>query len=191
VRFKALASNSSTQGHVFATLGIVQEHDLKPADIAEVHIKAPLRESKHTTTASKKYARNAESADHSAFFANAMVIKERAFGPRAVRSENFTDPVVLDLIERITVEADPTLTGRQGASEIVTKDGRRFSKRVLVPHGIGNDPLTDKELERKFTENCAPYMDDRRVGDLIDACWNVDRLDDLGRLTELTVFPKR
>ena len=102
VKFKAMPANATTHGHVFATLAIVKEQDLKPEDIAAVHISAPIRESRHTTTPAKKYPRNAESADHSAFYANALAIKERAFGPDSIEPEKFTDPVVLDLIEKIT-----------------------------------------------------------------------------------------
>ena len=80
-RHKALPLNGTTHGHVFATLSIVKEHDLKPEDIQAVKIRASLRECSHTTTPAKKYPRNAESADHSTFFANAIAIKERAFSP--------------------------------------------------------------------------------------------------------------
>lgn len=189
-RFKALAANGTSHGHAFATLAIVKEHDLKPEDIAAVHIKASPRESRHTTTPSKKYPRNAESADHSAFFINAIALIERGFGPDAVTHKKFTDPEVLDLIEKMTVKADPSMTMFQGSSEILTKDGRRFYKRIDVPHGIGNDPLTDKELEDKFGQMASRYMGDAQIRKIFDACWNAERLDDLGKLATLMVFPE-
>ena len=189
VWFKSLAANGTTHAHVLATLGIVKEQDLKPEDIAAVHIRASLRESQHTTTPAKKYPRNAESADHSAFYANALAIKERAFGADSIKPEKFTDPVVLNLIEKITVDADPSLSRFAGASEIVTRDGRSFQKRIDVPHGFENDPLTDKELEQKFSEMASKYMDDEQLKKIIDTCWNVEKLDDLGKLTGLMVFP--
>jgi 2-methylcitrate dehydratase len=168
----------------------VKEHDLKPEDIAAVRIKAGLRESRHTTTFSKKYPRSAENADHSAFYANAIAIKERAFGPESFEPEKFTDPVVLDLIERITVEPDPSMPeeGYQGISEITTKDGRRFHKRVDTPHGFADDPLTDGELEDKFREMAAKYMGEVQIQKIFDTVWNVEKLKDMGTLTKLMVF---
>ena len=189
VRFKAMAANGTTHGHVSATLGIVKEQNLKPEDIAAVHVKCTTRTFRHTTTPAKKYPRNAESADHSAFYANALVIKERAFGADSIKPEKFTDPVVLDLIEKITVEADPSLGRIQGASEIVTKDGRRFRKRIDVPHGLGDVSLTDKELEEKFSEMASKHMRNEHIRKIFDACWNVEKLDDLGKLTKLMIFP--
>ena len=171
----------------------VKEQDLKPEDIASVRIKAGLRECRHTTTTVKKYPRNAESADHSAFYANAIAIKERSFGPESIMPEKFTDPIVLDLIEKITVEPDPTMPerGYQGISEITTKDGRRFQKRVDTPHGFGDDPLSDGELEDKFREMAAKYMGEKQIKEIFSSVWNVERLDDMRKLTALMVFQSR
>lgn len=190
VRHKSIAANITTQGHVMATMQIVKENDLKPEDIASVRIRTGLRESKHTTTFSKKYPRNAESADHSAYYANAIAIKERSFGHDSIEPHKFTDPVVLDLIEKITVEADPDLPefGTHGISEIITRDGRRFEKRVDAPHGTGDDPMSDQELEEKFSRMAADYYDQPKIRELIDLIWNIDQLDDLDPLLELMTF---
>jgi 2-methylcitrate dehydratase len=190
VKFKAMPTNATTAGHVAATIAIVKEHDLKPADIASVHIRASLRESRHTTTPAKKYPRNAESADHSAFYANALAIIERAFGLDSIQADKFTDPEVLRLIEKITVEPDAALGAFQGISEITTKDGRRFSHRVDVPHGLG-DPLSDRELEDKFSEMALRYLRKEHVANLVHACWNVDKLDRAAELARLMVFPRK
>jgi 2-methylcitrate dehydratase len=187
-RFKAMPTNATTAAHVFATLALVEEHDLKPEDIAAVHIRASVREARHTTTPAKKYPRNAESADHSAFYANALAIKERAFGPSSIEPEKFTDPVVLCLIEKMTVTGDATFTHYQGAAEIVTRDGRRLHKRVDVPHGVGNDPLSDAELETKFRELASPYMSEAQASVLVEACWRTETLEDVGQLAKLMVF---
>lgn len=190
---KSMCANSTTQGHVSATLAIVKENDLKPEDIAAVRIKAGLRESRHTTTLAKKYPRSAENADHSAFYGNAIAIKERAYGPEAHNPEKFTNPVVLELIEKITVEPDLSMPeqGEQGISEIITKDGRRFQKRVDTPHGYGDDPLTDKELEDKFREMATKYMGEDQLQKIFDAIWNIESLDDIIGLTGLMVFQPR
>ena len=189
-RFKRLCANRTTHGHIYATLAIVKEHDLKPEDIASVRISVGLRESRHTTALPKKYPRNAESADHSAFYANAIAIKERHFGPESADPRKFTDPVVLDLIEKITVEHDPSIPDRsaQGISEITTVDGRRFRKHVVTPHGLGDDPLSDEELEEKFREMAEKHMDEGQIRRILDTVWNLESLADVGQLTNLMVF---
>lgn len=189
VRFKSLAAHATGHGHMSATLGIVKEQNLRPEDIAAVRLRTPLRTSVHTVTPARKFPRNAESADHSAFYATALLIKERAFGAASIEEHKLADPVVLDLIGKTTLEADPGLTGHQGISEITTKDGRRFQKRVDTPHGFGDDPLTDSELEEKFRGMASKRMSEKQIKSIFDACWNVEKLADVGTLTQLMVFP--
>ena len=133
---------------------------------------------------------NAESADHSAFYANAIAIKERAYSPDAFDPKKFTDPVVLDLIEKITVEPDPSIPerGRAGSSEITTTDGRKFEKHIDVPHGFGNDPLTDQELEDKFGKMATKYMRDEQIKKIFDTVWHIETVNDVNQLTALMAF---
>lgn len=189
-RHKSVCANITSHGHMLATLAIVKENNLKPQDIAAVRIRTGLREARHTTTLAKKYPRNAESADHSAFYGNAIVIKERRFGPESFEPEKFCDPVVLDLIDKITVEGDPNLPeyGLAGISEITTKDRRRYEKRVDIPHGMGEDPLTDGELEDKFMEMAIKYMPEEQIQKIFDTVWHLESLEDISKLTRLMVF---
>src|SRR5262249_12309322 len=150
-----------------------------------------------------KYPRNAESADHSAFYTNAIAILEREVGPASADPRKFGDPRVVDLIEKMHVSVDPAFpprkkfealyfedTGRDGISEIVLKDGRRFKKHVLLPKGFGTDPLTDKELEEKFADQASLYMEKSQIQKIFDAVWSVDKLDDMGKLMALMVATK-
>jgi 2-methylcitrate dehydratase len=189
-RFKILCACGSLHGHIYATLDIVKEHDLKPQDIEAVRIKTCHADWEHDTTPAKKYPRNAESADHSVFYGNAIAIKERSFGPESFSPDKFTDPIVLDLIERITVEPDPTMSEHcaAGVSEITTTDGRRFVKRVDVPHGFGNDPLTDRELEDKFRKLASEHMGEDQIRRIFDVVWDLEKIDDIRELTRLMVF---
>ena len=192
-KHKFLPANYVTQGHVALTLAIVKENNLKPEDIAAVRITAGLREKLHTSYAAKKYPKNAESADHSVHFTHAIAIKERALTPEQYSPEKFIDPVVLDLMEKVTLEVDPKLPPSSDTvkTEILTKDGRRFQKRADIPHGHFNDPLTDAEVEDKVRQMAAKYMPESQIKSIIDTVWNLESLDDVGKLAALMVFPQR
>jgi 2-methylcitrate dehydratase len=192
-RFKAIPANTGTQSYILATLAIVNENDIKPEEIAAVHIKTSIREARHTTIPAKKYPRNSENADHSAFYTNAIAIKERKFGPESYSSEKYVDPVVLELIDKITVEADPKLPewSLQGTSEIITKDGRRWQKCVEQPHGFGSEPLSDRELEEKLKSLAEKYMSYEQVKNIFNTVWNLEGLDDMTQLTKLMIFKPR
>lgn len=111
-------------------------------------------------------------------------------GPEQFTPEKFVDPVVQDLIERIPVEPDPGMSskGFQGSSEMTTKDGRHFIKRIDTPHGLGEDPLSDQELEHTFRQMASKYMGEPKIQRIINTLWDVDRLDDTGRLARMMVF---
>lgn len=97
---------------------------------------------------------------------------------------------MLDLIDKITVEGDPNLPefGLAGISEITTKGGRRFQKRVDTPHGMGDDPLTDGELEDKFRQMAVKYMGKQQIQKIFETVWNLESLEDISKLTRLMVF---
>ena len=192
-RHKALPLNVSTIPHVLATLAVVKEHPVKPEDVAAVRMTTCVRETHHCTIPAKKYPRNAESADHSVFWPNAMVIRDGDLTPDSYKPENFTDPVILDLIEKITVEGDANRPYHWpgGGCRITTKDGSVFEKRFEGTHGLGNDPLTDAELEEKFRKMAKKYMGERQMKQIIDTVWNLEKLDDMGKLMKLMVFQPR
>lgn len=199
-RFKYLCATVPVQGIVQATLELVRENDIKPEDIAKVRVSLFEGASGIRPTTPIRYPRNAETADHSAYYLTAIAIKDREMTADSVIPDKMTDPVILDLIERISVVADPTLSkpgkvkfitgdGFEGKSEITTKDGRVFQRHVVVPHGLwGGDTLTDDELVEKFKVLASRHLDDARIEQLLDVIWNVERLEDMGELMKLTVF---
>ncbi len=191
-RHKLLCANGSSHGHLLATLAVVKENHIKPEEVASVLIKASPKEAHHTTTFTKKYPRTAENADHSAFYMNAYIIKEGRLDLESINPDNFVDPVILDLIEKITVEelAGPYIS-YEGYCRIITKDGRMFEKHIPCAHGFGNDPLTDKELEQKFSELTEKYINKKQIKKIIDTVWNVEKLERVSDLMKLTVFPAK
>ena len=188
--FKTICMNWTTNAHILASLALVKEHDIKPEEVARVRIRTSPRDAAHVTTFSRKYPKNAESATHSAYFGNAIVIKERALGPEQLREEKFTDPVVLDLIEKMTVEADHSFPerGPGGISEIWTKDGRHLEKRLEVPHGHISDPMSQAEIEDKFRRYAGIFIAPDKVRKLIDMARNVEKLGSVGELTRELVW---
>ena len=107
------------------------------------------REARHTTALPKKYPRNAETADHGAFYANAFAIKYRNFGPDSADPRHFTDPELIDLIGRITIVHDPALPdrGHSAISRIVTTDGRALDT-ISVAREFDRDEDEGRRADR-------------------------------------------
>ena len=190
--FKPLCVNYTTQSGVQCTIALCKEHDIKPEDVESVHITCCAREAVHTTYLAKKYPRNGESADHSLFYANALAIIERGFGPKSFKQEKFTDPMVQELTERITFSANDEWPGfsNAGGSAITLKDGRVFEKVLEEPYGHSSNPISDAALEEKFREMADEHFKSSEVDRLVDAIWSADQMDDIGDLARMLVFTK-
>lgn len=187
---KSIIADFSSHGHLTATLMLVREHDIKPEDIVEVRITTSERCAEHTGDPVKKYPENKETADHSSYYLTAIAIMDRQVGPDQFTPEKYNDPKVRELIDKVTLIGDPNLDKARpaGISEILTKQGKRYSLRVDYPRGHVHNPMTDAEVIDKFQSMASKYMGDEQMKQVIKTVFALDRLDDIEKLNSLMVF---
>jgi len=108
-------------------------------------------------------------------------------GLREYTDEAVNDPAIKRVRELTTATGDPSVTEDQVHVEVELRDGRKFSK--LVEQSLGNihRPLTDKQLEEKFRDQAILVLPAREVESVIQLCWKLDQLDDVGDLVTATV----
>lgn len=95
-------------------------------------------------------------------------------------------PDVLALIDKMTVSADASLP--RGVSCRLTAtlgDGRTVTEQVDDPRGSLGNPLTDQDLEGKFTMLAAPVIGEDPAARLASAVWNAEKFTDVGELIAL------
>ena len=100
--------------------------------------------------------------------------------------------MVLNIMDRVTIEADESYTAIYPGSlvEIRTRDGKLHSKKVVHPLGHYLNPVDDSEIEAKFHQMARRYMDEGQRREIIATVWEMDRLDEVGKLMELLHFRK-
>lgn len=188
-RFKNICADSTTMGMVQTTIKLVTENDIKPEDVERVLIQSGRRAYGHTSAQCKKYPRNVETCDHSAYYATAVAIKDRKYTINAMDPKNWDDPVVLDLIDRI--EAAPTdlidESGSGGIVDIWTKDGSHYSGMCEEAYGMGVTELTYEEIEAKFREMVELRFSKEHTDKLIHMIMNVDKLESIRELIDMTI----
>jgi 2-methylcitrate dehydratase len=188
---KSIIADYSAHGHLSATLRLVREHDIKPQDVAQVRITASTRCARHTGDPAKKYPHNKETADHSSQYLTAMAILERQLGPAQFSPEKYSDPKVLELIDKIVFEGDARLDAMfltAGTSEIVTKQEAKYTCQVDYAKGHPRDPLSDEEVVEKFTDMAAEHMSKTQIDRLVQTIFALDKLGDIRELNGLMVF---
>ena len=108
-------------------------------------------------------------------------------GLREYTDEAVNDPVITRVREAATAVGDPTITEDQAHIEVELTDGRRLTKFVEQSLGNIHRPLTDKQLEEKFRDQAILVLPAREVESVIQLCWKIDQLDDVGDLVTATV----
>src|SRR5271170_2177624 len=160
---KAFPTEALTHTPISAVLALVKHHDLKPHDIAKVHIRTTARGADILSDFSKYDPHTKEAADHSLPYVIAAAIAERQVTPLQFTLEKIMDPAIRAQLNKIVVVADPEIEKVFPALQRVvvtihTTDGHEFCKQLDYPKGDPRNPLTDKEVEEKFEALAGPVM---------------------------------
>lgn len=188
--FKALCSVGAVQGHLQATLELVRTYDIKPEEVDHVTISAGTKTIEHTGDPAKKYPTNKETADHSSYYLTAIAIVDREVGPEQYQPWKYSDPMVLNLIDKVTLEIDREMDRlpRSGMTEIRTRDGKRYESRVNYPKGHLQNSMSDQELEDKFKSMASKFMANEQMEKVIQMIYQLESLEDVGDLMKQLIF---
>jgi 2-methylcitrate dehydratase len=187
---KAFPTEALTHTPISAVLALVKDHDLKPDDVAEVHIRTTARGADILSDPSKYDPHTKETADHSLPYVIAAAIAERQVTPAQFSMEKINDQAIRAQLNKIVVTADreiekvfPAL--QRVVVKIHTTNGREFSKQLDYPKGDPRNPLTDKEVEEKFEALAGPVMTPGARRGVIDAIWALEKQDSVAGLMRL------
>lgn len=100
----------------------------------------------------------------------------------AFSDERLNDPDLKDLIDKTELyldqEVDAGFPGMRAAKiKVKTKDGRVLSHFQKTRKGDPDQPLTDSELEGKYTELVGPVAGEAAAARLLEALWKLETLD--------------
>jgi 2-methylcitrate dehydratase len=187
---KAFPTEALTHAPISAALALVKDHDLKPDDIARVHIRTTARGADILSDPSKYDPLTKETADHSLPYVIAAAIAERQVSPLQFTPAKIMDPVIREQLKKIVVVADPEIEKVFPALQRVmvcihTIDGREFMQQLDYPKGDPRNPLTDQEIEEKFEALAEPVMSPDARRRAIAAIWSLERQPSVTELMKL------
>ena len=187
---KAFPTEALTHTPISAVLALVKEHDLRPHDIAKVHVRTTARGADILSDPSKYDPHTKETADHSLPYVIAAAIAERQVTPLQFTMEKITHPTIREQLSKIVVVADPEIEQVFPALQRVvvtihTSNGRELNKQLDFPKGDPRNPLTDKEVEEKFEALAGPVMTQSALRKAIDAIWALEKQSSITELMQL------
>ena len=171
VAIKPFPACHFTHAFADATIGIVEQYDLKPDDIADVVCLVP--EPIIPIVCEPMQAKLKPRSDYDAKFSLPYVVGAAAVKRRFTLSEldapALVDTATLAVASRVRYEVDPESTYPEffcGEVVLTTKDGRVFRHRESVNRGAGDRPLSSSEIQRKFMDN-VEVVTSRAVGQCV------------------------
>ena len=187
---KAFPTEALTHTPISAVLDIVVGNDLKPDQIAKIHVRSLARAADILADPSKYDPRTKETADHSLPYVIAAAIVDRQVTPAQFEPERIMDPKIREQLRKIEVVADPEIEKvfpklQRVIVTVNTTDGREFTKQLDYPKGDPRNPLSDREIEEKFDALAAPVLSDERRRRVKEAVWKLEKLSTITELMDL------
>lgn len=120
----------------------------------------------------------------SIYHAASVALIEGAAGIQEFSDQAARNPSVIALRDRVTAVANAAIHEDQVRVTVSMRDGRRLEK--FVEHAVGSveHPMTDADLEGKFTRLADRVLPADRIRRLMDLCWKVDTLKDAAELAQ-------
>jgi 2-methylcitrate dehydratase PrpD len=163
---------------------IREEHRIAPEDVEAIELFAhPFVLELTGKTEPKTGLESKFSIFHSA----ACALARGDGTPTAFTDEAATDPVLVALRRRVKVTTDPSVREDEVTITVKTKDGRSIKK--YVEHAIGSleRPLSNDQLNVKFTNQAVPVVGEARSKALLDISWKVKSIARAAEIAEASV----
>lgn len=184
---KPFPSLAASHTAMEVTLRLVAENDLKPADIVKIVDRTYGTVKSHFSNCQ---LHNVMAARLSVPFCIAVCAARRSGGLEAFTPESIHDPVVLDVLKKVEIVADPELDKLYPEKfpsriEITTQDGKVYAGELYHAKGSPGNPFLDEETRAKFRSLALPIMDDRRVERIVETAENLEGVSDIKEFSRL------
>jgi len=123
----------------------------------------------------------------SIYHAVAVALVEGAGGEKQFSDRAVNDPVIVALRGKVNPVVTPGIKAEQVDMTIVLKDGRQLHRYIEHALGSVEVPMTDKQLEAKFTDLADGILPAPAIRRVMDACWNVETLPNAAEIAKMSV----
>jgi 2-methylcitrate dehydratase PrpD len=123
----------------------------------------------------------------SIYHAVAVALVEGAGGEKQFSDRAVNDPVIVALRGKVNPVVTPGIKPEQVDMTIVLKDGRQLHRYIEHALGSVEVPMTDKQLESKFTDLADGILPAPAIRRVMDACWNVESLPNAAEIAKMSV----
>jgi 2-methylcitrate dehydratase PrpD len=176
---KRYCVGSPIQAPLEALFEIMSGHQIGAENVARVTAHLPARRAATVD--------NREMADVNLQYILALALLRGKVTFAAAHARNTTeDASVQSLQSRIELVADPSLleedSPRQVRLEVLTRDGKKFTKHLRTYRGTPDNPASPAELEEKARDLLSPVIGEEKTARLIQQIQGLERIKDMREL---------
>jgi 2-methylcitrate dehydratase PrpD len=191
--FKPYPCCRNTHPAIDATLEIIREHKIKAEDVDAINITVSswaLRELCEPADI-KINPRTIVDGQFSIPWTVAVAIARGKVGVDGFTEDAIKDRAVLSLSNKVTAKAEASHEGRgvtPATVEIKTSGGGFYSKRVDVPYGSPENPMSMDAIFEKFRDcalHAAKPMNNDTVEELLQIISRFESVDNMALITDL------
>jgi 2-methylcitrate dehydratase len=158
--------------------------------VQKIQIRSLARAADILSDPSKYDPRSRETADHSLPYVIAAALVDRQVTPAQFEMDKIMDSTIRAQLKKVEVVADPEIERVFPALQrvivsITTTDGRSFTKQLDYPKGDPRNPLSDQEIEEKFSALAEGVLSAAAQKKLKDAIWNLESIAPVSKLMAL------
>ena len=131
-----------------------------------------------------------ETADHSLPYLLAVALTDGAIRVDSFSEERIRDPRLRQLMQRIKVAENKEFTREFPSKlisriEVTTRSGQGLVETASYPKGHSKNPMSDADIDSKFTDLSANLLAPGRRDTLLRALWDVDHAPDIAKVIDL------
>jgi 2-methylcitrate dehydratase PrpD len=182
--YKPFACGIVMHPAIDAAIQLRNQYQLKPDQIDTINLRVnPLV---LELTGKKSPAAGLE-GKFSIYHAVAVAMVEGAAGEKQFSDRSVQDPTIVALRGRVVPVVDSAIKPEQVEMTIALKDGRSLEK--TIQHAIGSleSPMSDHDLETKFTDLAEGILKPEAIRRLIGICWGVEKLPSAAEIAKAAV----
>jgi len=114
----------------------------------------------------------------------AVALVDGAAGMAQYTDAKATDPVIAALRRKVKPVADETLR-RDEAHATIVAGGKRHQVHIAHASGTADNPMTDAQIEAKFTANAVPAIGAENTKRAAEWVWSLEKHTDMRGLIAL------
>ncbi len=182
--YKPFACGIVIHPAIDAAIQLRNQYQLKAEQIQSIKIKGnPMM----LELCGKKTPQTGLEGKFSVFHSVATAIINGQAGEKQYSDAAVRDAKTITLRDKVDVTSDSKIPKKSADMVITLNDGRVLNKFIEDAIGSVANPMTDQQLEAKFTDLTEGLLSSAKNKSLIEACWNVDKLPNVAKLAKLSV----